>query len=370
MPVDIFESMTRRHHEQVVFCYDQNTGLKAIIAVHDTTLGPALGGCRMWPYKSESDALDDVLRLSRGMTYKAAVAGLNLGGGKAVIIGDPKKDKSEALFRAFGRFVHSLGGRYITAEDVGTSVHDIEWARMETPYVTGIGRALGGSGDPSPMTAWGVYTGIKACTDWVFHSRDLSGLKVAIQGLGHTGYWLAKYLHDDGVQLFVTDIDEDLVKDVAAEFGAEAVTPDSIYDVDAEIFAPCALGGVVNDETLSRLKSRIVAGSANNVLAEEERHGPMLRKQGILYAPDFVINSGGLINVANELEGYNQERAKRQIEKIFDVLKEIFEITKRDDIPTSLAANLVAEQRIERMAKVKRSWVGPQEGMHPRRRGD
>lgn len=368
MSAGVFENMAYRDHEQVVFCYDRPTGLKAIIAIHNTALGPALGGCRMWPYATEEEALSDVLRLSRGMTYKASAAGLNLGGGKAVIIGDPKTGKSESMFREFGRFVHSLGGRYITAEDVGTSVHDIEWVRMETPYVTGIGRALGGSGDPSPMTAWGVYMGIQACTNWVYQTRSLSQFKIAIQGLGHTGYWLAKYLHDDGAQLFVTDIEEDLVKQVVEDFKAEAVAPDAIHDVDAEIFAPCALGGVVNDDTIDRLKCRIIAGAANNVLAEEERHGPMLRQREILYAPDFVINSGGLINVANELEGYNRERAKRQIEKIYDVLMEIFEITKRDEIPTALAANLVAEQRIERMTHIKKSWVGPQEAMHPRRR--
>jgi leucine dehydrogenase len=285
----------------------------------------------MWPFASEDEALEDVLRLSRGMTYQAAVAGLNLGGGKAVIIGDPKKDKSEALFRAFGRFVHSLGGRYITAEDVGTSVHDIEWVRAETPYVTGIGRALGGSGDPSPMTALGV----------------------------HTGYWLASYLHKDGVKMIVTDIDEDRVRHAAEEFDAQPVAPDEIYETDAAIFAPCALGGVVNDDTIGRLRCRIVAGSANNVLKDEDKHGPMLREKGILYAPDFVINSGGLINVANELEGYNQERVKRQIEKIYYVLKEIFEVTKRENIPTGVAATRVAEARIQSMLGLKNTWVGP-----------
>jgi leucine dehydrogenase len=368
MPGDIFERMAHRDHEQVVFCSDRASGLRAIIAVHNTTLGPALGGCRMWPYATESEALEDVLRLSRGMTYKAAVAGLNLGGGKAVIMGDPKKDKSEALFRSFGRFVHSLGGRYITAEDVGTGVREIEWVRMETPYVTGIGRALGGSGDPSPMTAWGVYIGMKACTRRAFQTSDLSRFTVAIQGLGSTGYWLAKYLHQDGVRLFVTDIDEDRVRQAVEEFGAEGVSPDAIYDLDVDVFAPCALGGVINDDTLKRLRCKIVAGSANNVLAEEERHGPMLREKGILYAPDYVINCGGLINVANEIEGYNAERAKRQVEHVYDVLDEIFEITKREDIPAAVAANRVAEQRIARLAATQRTWVGNQEVHLPRRR--
>ena len=366
MAAGVFERMQYRDHEQVVFCNDKTTGLRAIIAIHNTTLGPSLGGCRMWPFVSEDEALEDVLRLSRGMTYKAAVVGLNLGGGKAVIIGDPKKDKSEALFRAFGRFVHSLGGRYITAEDVGTSVHDIEWVRMETPYVTGIGRALGGGGDPSPMTAWGVYSGIQACTRWLHDTRDLSQFSVAIQGLGHTGYWLASYLHKDGVKLYITDIEEERVRQVAEEFNATPVSPDEIYDTDAEIFAPCALGGVVNDNTIERLECRIIAGSANNVLEDEDRHGPMLREKGILYAPDFVINSGGLINVANELEGYNQERANRQIEKIYYILKKIFEVTKEEDIPTALAANRLAEQRIEMMSHLKQTWVAPHTGVRRR----
>ncbi len=368
MPGGVFESMAQRDHEEVVFCSDTSTGLKAIIAIHNTTLGPALGGCRMWTFASEEEALEDVLRLSRGMTYKAAAAGLNLGGGKAVIIGDSKKMKTEGLFRSLGRFVHGLGGRYITAEDVGTSVSDMEWVRMETPYVTGVARALGGSGDPSPMTSWGVYMGMKAAVKWATGSDDISQFKVAVQGMGHTGYWLAKYLHDDGVKMYVTDIDPDLVKVAVDEFGAEAVAPDAIYGVDAEVYAPCAFGGVVNDQTLDTMKFKIIAGSANNVLKDEDKHGPALRQKGILYAPDFVINAGGLINVANELEGYNQERAKRQIEKIYNILTEIFEITKKEDIPTALAANKVAEKRLGMMSRLKQTWVGPQEATYPRGR--
>jgi leucine dehydrogenase len=365
----VFERMSHRDHEQVVHCYDRATGLRAIIAIHSTVLGPSLGGCRMWPFASEEEALEDVLRLSRGMTYKAAVAGLNLGGGKAVIIGDSKKDKNEALFRAFGRFVHSLGGRYLTAEDVGTSVRDLEWVRMETPYATGISPVLGGSGDPSIMTAWGVYTGIKASTQERFQTTDLSPFRVAIQGLGNTGYWLAKYLAADKVRLVVTDLDEDRVGKVAKDFGAEAVAPDAIYDADADIFAPCAMGAVVNDRTLPRMKFKIIAGAANNVLEVEERHGPMVREKGILYAPDFVINCGGLINVANELDVYNPERVKRQVENVFETLLEIFAISRKESIPTSTAANRVAEARIERIARLKRTWVGPQESQRrPRER--
>ncbi len=368
MPAGVFDSMALRDHEQVVHCYDKTTGLKAIVAIHNTELGPALGGCRMWTFASEADALEDALRLSRGMTFKAAVAGLNLGGGKAVIIGDPKTQKTEGLFRTFGRFVHGLGGRYITAEDVGTSVNDMEWVRMETPYVTGISRALGGSGDPSPMTAWGVYMGMKACANWARKSDDLSRLRVAIQGLGHTGYYLAEYLHRDGVKLVVTDIDREVVNRVVDEFEAEAVEPDAIYEVEADVFAPCALGGVINDDTLARMKFPIIAGSANNVLKDEDKHGPMLRERGIVYAPDFVINAGGLINVANELEGYNRERAKRQVEKIYDILTEIFRVAQRDGTPTFQAANTVAQERISMVSHVKRAWVGTQESMRPRGR--
>lgn len=368
MPTGVFELMGQRDHEQVVFCSDKTTGLKAIIAIHNTVLGPALGGCRMWTFANEAEALEDVLRLSRGMTYKAAAAGLNLGGGKAVIIGDSRTQKSEELFRALGRFVHGLGGRYITAEDVGTSVTDMEWVRQETPYVTGVARALGGSGDPSPMTSWGVYHGIKACAKWVHGTDDLSGFKVAIQGLGHTGHYLAKYLHDEGVKLYVTDIDEERVRRVVDEFHAEAVAPDAIYDVKADIFAPCALGKVVTDDTLARFKFKIIAGAANNQLEIEEKHGRLVKEKGILYAPDFVINAGGLINVANELEGYNQDRAKVQVEQIDRILTEVFEIAKKENIPTSVAANQLAERRIAAMAHIKRTWVGVQDSMYPRGR--
>jgi leucine dehydrogenase len=316
----------------------------------------------MWTYASEEDALHDVLRLSRGMTYKAAVAGLNLGGGKAVIIGDPKREKNERLFRAFGRYVHSLGGRYITAEDVGTSVNDMEWVRMETPYVTGISRALGGSGDPSPMTAWGVYVGMKACAERVFGTDNLSQFRVAIQGLGATGHWLARYLHDDDVKLLVTDIDEDRVSRAVAEFGAEAVAPDMITSVDAEIFAPAALGGIVDDAFVERSRFKIIAGSANNQLKEEDKHGPMLKEKGVLYAPDFVINSGGLINVANELEGYNQERAKRQVDMVRLILGRVFDVADAEDIPTFEAANRVARRRIASVSDLKDFWLNPDIG--------
>jgi len=345
----IFDLMSNREHEQVVFCSDPSTGLKAIIAIHDTTLGPALGGTRMWMYESEEAALKDVLRLSRGMTYKAAAAGLNLGGGKAVIIGDSKTMKNEFLFRSFGRFVEGLGGRYITAEDVGTSVKDMEWVRMETDYVTGIDEALGGSGDPSPVTALGVFSGIQACAKYRWGSENLSGQTVAVQGLGHVGYYLAKDLHEAGAKLVVTDIDEDRVQRVVDDFGAEVVSGDEIYAVDAEIFAPCALGGIVTDEAIEKFKFEIVAGAANNQLGKEERHGQMLRDKDILYAPDYVINAGGLINVSNEMEGYHRERALKQATSIYDILLEVFKIADDENIPTYQASNRLAERRIKKL---------------------
>ena len=349
----IFDLMDQREHEEVVFCHDKTVGLRVIIAIHDTTLGPALGGCRMWPYGSEDEALKDVLRLSRGMTYKAAAAGLNLGGGKAVIIGDPKAMKSEAFFRSFGRFVDGLGGRYITAEDVGTSVSDMEWVRVETNYVTGIDEVIGGSGDPSPVTALGVFYGIKACAQHRWGSEDLQGKTVAIQGVGHVGYYLAKDLHSAGAKLIVTDIDEKKTTRVEEEFDARVVGTEDIYTVDANIFAPCALGGVINDQTLEGFPFAIIAGGANNQLEHEEKHGELLKNRDILYAPDYVINAGGLINVANEIEGYHRERALKQARGIYDVLLDVFRIASEQDIPTYEASNRLAEQRIKRIAHLK-----------------
>lgn len=359
--MSIFEMMEEREHEEVVFFSDKQSGLRAIVAIHDTTLGPALGGCRMYPYESAEQALNDVLRLSRGMTYKAAVAGLNLGGGKAVIIGDPKKNKNEILFRAFGRFVQGLGGRYITAEDVGTSVTDMEWVRMETKYVTGISRALGGSGDPSPVTALGTYRGMKACVEKVFGTQSLKGLRIAVQGLGHVGYYLVRHLHDEGAKLIVTDLDAERVKKVVNEFGAEFVEGDRIYSADADIFAPCALGAIVNDTTIPQFKFRIIAGAANNQLADEAKHGQMLIDKKIVYAPDYVINSGGLINVYNELEGYNQEKALSQAKGIYDIVKSILELSEKENIPTYVASNKLAEERMRQIGRIKQAYVSKSE---------
>lgn len=351
--MELFGYMEKYDFEQVVFNYDQVSGLKAIIAIHDTTLGPALGGTRIWDYESEEDALYDALRLARGMTYKSAAAGLNLGGGKAVIIGDSKKIKCEELWRAYGRFVQSLHGRYITAEDVGTTADDMAIIAEETEYVAGL---PGNSGDPSPVTAFGVWKGMKAAAEEVFGSPDLKGRVVAIQGLGHVGYHLARYIKDEGGELIVTDLDKNNVDRVVNEFSARAVKPDEIYSVDCDIFAPCALGAVINDETIIQLKCQIVAGAANNVLTED-RHGDILEEKGILYAPDYVINAGGVINVFEELHGYNRERALNKASKIYDNIKKVIEISKRDNIPTYKAADIMAEERISRIGKLSSNYI-------------
>lgn len=365
--MDVFDQLERRSHEQVVFCHDEETGLRALIGIHDTTLGPALGGTRMWVYEDEAAALRDVLRLSRGMTYKSAAAGLNLGGGKAVIIGDPKKAKNEILFRSYGRFIQGLAGRYITAEDVGTSVRDMEWVRMETDYVVGISRALGGSGDPSPVTALGVFESMKASLKWTTGNESLAGKKVSVQGVGHVGYHLVQMVVEDGASVVVADIDNDNLAAVTKDFErVEVVDPTRIYDEDVDIFAPCALGAVVNDETLPRLKASIVCGSANNVLAED-RHAAALNERGITYAPDFVVNAGGLINVANELEGYHTERAIQQAHGIYDTTLNIFQIARDEGVTTLKAAKRLAERRIAGVSRIKESYVG--HSVPRRRRG-
>ncbi len=353
-----FDELARRDHEQVIFCHDESSGLRAIIGVHNTSLGPALGGCRMYPYASERDALIDVLRLSRGMTYKAAVSGLNLGGGKAVVIGDPKKDKSELLWRALGRFIEGLGGRYITAEDAGTSMRDMEHIRMETRHVVGISRALGGSGDPSPVTALGVFSGMRAAVEERFSKSSLQGLKVGIQGVGHVGYHLVGHLVRAGAKVFIADVDTEAVKRTVADYRVEAVAPDAIYDVDCDIFAPCAMGGILNEKTIGRLKCSVIAGAANNQLGDEKNDGARLVQRDILYSPDFVINAGGLINVANELEGYNQERALDQAEGIYDILRAVFTRARAENIPTYRAANNLAMDRIEALSKIRRTYTG------------
>lgn len=344
-------------HEEIVYCHDPAVGLKAIIAIHNTSLGPALGGTRMWPYKTEDEALTDVLRLSKGMTYKAAAAGLNLGGGKAVIIGNPKTDKSEGLFRAFGQFVNSLNGKYITAEDVGTCVTDMEYIFMETPWVTGIPKDFGGSGDPSPYTAHGVLMGIKASAKWQLGTENLKGMRVAVQGLGNVGTNLVRYLVEEGAKVVVSDIDADRVKKHVDQYKVEAVDPSKILETECDILAPCALGAVVNDQTISKLKTKVICGGANNQLAEP-RHGDHLKELGILYAPDYVVNAGGLMNVFVELEGYSHDRAFDKTKTVYDNVTRVFEFAKRDNVGCHTAADKVAEERVNVIGKLKQRHQG------------
>ncbi|WP_066060705.1 branched-chain amino acid dehydrogenase [Neobacillus soli] len=359
--MEIFKYLEKYDYEQVVFCQDKQSGLKAIIAIHDTTLGPALGGTRMWTYASEEAAIEDALRLAKGMTYKNAAAGLNLGGGKTVIIGDPRKDKNEAMFRAFGRYIQGLNGRYITAEDVGTTVADMDLIHEETDYVTGISPAFGSSGNPSPVTAYGVYRGMKAAAKEAFGSDSLEGRVVAIQGVGNVAYTLCEYLHKEGAQLIVTDINKEAVNRAVEAFGARAVDPDEIYGVECDIYAPCALGATINDDTIPQLKARVIAGSANNQL-KDTRHGDTIHEMGIVYAPDYVINAGGVINVADELYGYNQERAMKKVEQLYATIEKVIEISKRDGIPTYVAADRMAEERIDRIRNSRSQFL--QNGHH------
>jgi leucine dehydrogenase len=353
--MNVFEAMREHGHEEVVFWYDRTTGLRAIVAIHDTSMGPALGGCRMWQYPSEEDALTDALRLSRGMTFKNAAMGLDLGGGKSVIWADADTPKSEAMLRSFGRLVESLGGRYITAEDVGINADDIATVARETQFVGGLKET---SGDPSPATALGVLEGMKACLKSVYGTESLVGRHVAIQGLGHVGEVLAHMLHDEGARLTVTDISEAKARQVAADVDADYVAPDDIYDVACDVFAPCALGAIVNDETIPRLQCRIVAGSANNQL-KEPRHGDALLARGILYAPDFVINGGGVVNVADELhpDGYHHDRAYQRVARIGQQVAEVIRIAEREHIPTYEAADRLAMARLELIGRVRRTYI-------------
>lgn len=352
----IFETMAQHDYEQLLFCQDEQSGLKAIIAIHDTTLGPALGGTRMWMYDSEAEAINDALRLARGMTYKNAAAGLNLGGGKAVIIGDPNKDKNEEMFRAFGRFIQGLNGRYITAEDVGTTVEDMDLIYEETNFVTGISPAFGSSGNPSPVTAYGCYVGMKAAVNEAFGSDSVEGKTVAVQGVGNVAFELCRHLHEEGAKLIVTDINKEAVNRAVEAFDAKAVDPNEIYGVEADIFAPCALGAIINDDTIPMLKVKVIAGSANNQL-KEPRHGDIIHEKGIVYAPDYVLNAGGVINVADELLGYNQERALKKVETIYNNVEKVINISKRDKIPTYMAADRMAEERIEKIRKSRSQFL-------------
>lgn len=349
---EIFDRLASMGHEQVALCSDPAAGYRGIIAIHSTVLGPALGGTRFWTYASDAAAIEDALRLSRGMTYKNAVAGLNLGGGKAVIIGDNKTRQREMVFRAHGRFVESLGGRYVTAEDVGTTTGDMDFVHMETEYVAGL---TDRSGDPSPVTARGVFRAIQAAAKWRWNSDDLGGKKILIQGCGHVGYHLAGELSAVGAKLVITDIDKDRVRRVVDEFGATAVGLDEIIRQQGDIFAPCALGGVINDQSIPQLKVEIVAGAANNQLLEQ-RHGDELERRDILYAPDYVANAGGVINVYSELAGWDAQRSLRKADEIYDTVLGVFRIAKAEKIPTYLAADRLAEQRLRAVGSLVRTW--------------
>jgi leucine dehydrogenase len=349
----VFELMKDLEHEQVVFCHDPKSNLKAIIAIHNTTLGPALGGTRMWNYATDDEAVVDALRLSRGMSYKAAISGLNLGGGKAVIIGDPAI-KSEALWRRYGKFVNSLNGKYITAEDVNTSATDMEYIHLETKHVTGIPEYMGGSGDPSPFTAYGVFVGMKACAHKHWGNDSLSGKKVMVQGVGHVGQYLVGHLVEAGAKVYITDINQERIKETINKYNVEYIEPSKMLDMELDVYAPCALGATVNSDTIPMLKCPIIAGAANNQLAVEKEHGRQLIDKGIIYAPDFLINAGGLINVAAEADGsYNREKVTKDVEKIYGRILDIFTLSETDNITTQEAAMKIAQKRIDDIANVK-----------------
>lgn len=351
---DIFKSMSSMDHEQLVFCNDEATGLKAIIAIHNTVLGPSMGGTRMWNYASEEDAIKDALRLSRGMTFKNAIAGINAGGGKAVIIGDARKIKNEMLMRRFGKFVNSLNGKYWTAEDVNMTSRDMEFVRMETPFVTGIPESMGGSGDPSPVTAYGVYIGMKSSAKHVYGSDSLKDKRVLVQGVGHVGAYLVDHLVKEGARVFISDIFEDKIAAIAQKHNVTVVPPDEIYDLEMDIYAPCALGATLNEESIPRLKCQIVAGAANNQLDDERLDGLRLKDRKIIYAPDFLINSGGITNVYYEQQGnYNREKVLEQTERIYDVCSDVLNFAANNETTTHEAALELALKRIEGVGRIK-----------------
>ena len=347
----VFGQHSFDNHEQVVFCNDKDTGLKAIIGIHNTVMGPALGGTRMWSYKSEWEALNDVLRLSRGMTYKSAITGLNLGGGKAVIIVDAATQKTPELMLRFGEFVHSLGGKYITAEDVGMETEDMDLVRTVTPYVTGISESKGGAGNPSPITAYGVFMGIKAAAKYRFGSDLLEDKLIYVQGIGSVGEALVEHLTCEGARVVLSDINEERLEEVSAKYGAQIYRGDNIYAEEMDIYAPCALGATVNDNTIEQLKAKVIAGAANNQLADEIVHGKRLRERGIVYAPDFLINAGGIINVYAELENYGRADIMRKTENIFNTTLEILEKAEAQGITTHRAAFDIAQARIDARKK-------------------
>jgi leucine dehydrogenase len=351
----ILNYMEKYDYENLLLCQDKALDFKAIIAIHDTTLGPATGGCRMWLYDNEMGAIEDALRLARGMTYKYAAAGVNLGGGKAVIIGDPKRKDREPIFRALGKFINRLGGKYITGEDVGTTLKDMEYIRMETEHVVTLPTYLGGAGDIAPMTSWGTIRAMQACCNRVYGSNSLEGRTVAVQGLGAVGHNAVQQLHELGAKIVVSDIDPEKVEAMVEKFGVKKINSTAIYDVECDIFCPCALGGIINDDTLNRLRCTIICGSANNQL-KEERHGDLLEEKGFVYAPDYITNAGGTIYDTDRLGvgGVSHERGKEKVDRIYENMKRVFDIADREKIPTCLAADRMAEERISQIAQVKK----------------
>jgi leucine dehydrogenase len=343
----VFGQLSFDNHEQIVFCNDKDTGLKAIIGIHNTVLGPALGGTRMWNYNNEWEALNDVLRLSRGMTFKSAITGLNLGGGKAVIIGDAKTQKTPELMRKFGEFVHSLSGKYITAEDVGMTTEDMDLVREVTPYVTGISESKGGAGNPSPITAYGVFMGMKAAAKFKFGSDVLEDKSVYVQGIGHVGEALVEHLVNEGARVTISDISQERLETVKSKYDVTIYGGQDIYAEDMDIYAPCALGATINDDTIYKLKAKVIAGAANNQLENEDKHGRILQERGIIYAPDFLINAGGIINVYAELENYDRQEIMRKTENIYNTTEEILIRAKANNVTTNVAALNIAKERIE-----------------------
>ena len=355
--MNVLEYMDRYGYEQFSVYTDQGVGLRAFIAIHDTTLGPALGGVRVWPYATEDEAVMDALRLGRAMTYKSAAAGLPFGGGKGVIMADPRKDKTEALMRAFGRFVDTLGGRYLTTEDVGMSLLDLEWIAQETEYVTGLPLSRGGSGETSQMTGYGLFQGMKACAKEEWGTEALEGRMIAIQGFGHVAEALSRHLLEEQARLVVTDINKDALERAEKQTGVEIVGPEEIYDVECDIFSPCALGGVLNSDTIPRLKGKVVCGGANNQLLTEE-DGNALQKRGILYAPDYIVNAGGVINISFEVgTTYSEEAATEKTARIYNTMEQVISTAKNQEITTAQAADHLAEERIEQTRKVRRIYL-------------
>ncbi|MCS1351908.1 Glu/Leu/Phe/Val dehydrogenase [Mechercharimyces sp. CAU 1602] len=359
MMKDVFAEMERMGHEQVIFCRHQSSGLKAIIAIHNTTMGPALGGCRMLPYANTDEALDDVLRLSRGMTYKNGLADVDFGGGKAVIIADPETEKTPELFRSLGRFVGGLNGRFFTGTDMGTNPEDFVHAARESESFVGLPQSHGGSGDTSVPTAIGVLQSLRATATHLWGDASLAGRTVAVQGIGKVGYKLVEFLLEEGAKVIIADVKQDHVHTLSHRYHdqVESIGVEEIHAVACDIFSPCARGGVINDQTMDELKCSAIVGAANNQLAEE-RHGEELHRRGIVYGPDYLVNAGGLIQVADELQGYHEERVKEKTDSIYDMLLKIYELSKEKDIPTCLAADQLVLQRLQQVADLRRVLLG------------